>query len=111
MDTVILNSVWHIISVEKTAQPGILKLWIFNNHKNMFDIKLRVPRTIYINSYVNQEGPQLVKNKTLPRNRQIHNLYEMKVNEDKFEKDSHAFNQKYVLSDDVEGVYESMMPL
>ena len=69
MDNVILNSVWHIVQIEQTASPGIMRMWVFNNESAMFDVKVRVPRTVYINSYVTQQGLNPVKNKALPRNR------------------------------------------
>jgi hypothetical protein len=52
MDEVILNSTWHIVSVEPTYEPGIMKVWAVTENSTMFAVKLRVPRVIYINSKV-----------------------------------------------------------
>lgn len=53
MDDVVLKSTWHVISVSETFEPGILRLWILTpDSGQMFSIKLKVPRTIYINSKV-----------------------------------------------------------
>lgn len=88
-----------------------MRLWIFNNESAMFDVKVRVPRTVYINSYVNQQGFKQIKNKALPRNRQIHNLYEWQTSEENFQDNIHDFTHKFMLNNDVEGVYETKMPL
>lgn len=53
----------------------------------MFSVKLRVPRTIYINSktVVPLDDKEFKKvNKVLPRGRKVYNLYEWEKSEDMF---------------------------
>ena len=52
----------------------------------MFNVKLAVPKLIYINSKVSSEGiPDFKKvQKTLPRNRKSHMLYEWESPEERF---------------------------
>ena len=52
----------------------------------MFNVKLAVPKLIYINSKVASEGNTEFKKvqKTLPRNRKAHMLYEWESPEERF---------------------------
>lgn len=76
----------------------------------MFNVKLKVPRTIYINSRIpHNNNPDFKKaNKILPRNRKVHNLYEWEKSEDVF---ITTFNFNHLLNHSVEGVYETKVPL
>jgi hypothetical protein len=53
-----------------------MRVWVMNEHGNMFNVKLNVPRTIYINSKVAStqkdlaDFKQVVKH--LPRKRKVH---------------------------------------
>lgn len=113
MDNVILNCTWHIVHIEETSSPGIMRLWVFNEESAMFDIKLRMPRTVYINSKVTSDRSSFkrVKNKILPRNRQVDRLYEWQTTEDVFQDRFHSLTYNYLLNNDIEGVYETKMPL
>jgi len=84
MDEVILNSTWHVISLEQTYDPGILKVWALTENSTMFSVKLRIPRVIYINSKVPSDDKDFTKvnNKILPRNRQTYMLYEWETSEE-----------------------------
>ena len=112
MDNVILNCTWHIVHIEETSSPGIMRLWVFNEESAMFDIKLRMPRTVYINSKVTSDRPSFkrVKNKILPRNRQVGQLYEWQPTEDVFQDRFHSITYNYLLNNSIEGVYETKMP-
>jgi hypothetical protein len=61
MDEVILNSNWHVVSIESTNDLGIMKLWTITENSNMFSIRLRVPRTIYINSKIESQDKDFRK--------------------------------------------------
>jgi hypothetical protein len=51
----------------------------------MFNVKLKVPRTIYINSKVASDNSEFKKvNKVLPRARKVYNLYEWEKPEEVF---------------------------
>jgi DNA polymerase epsilon subunit 1 len=113
MDDVILNSNWHIISIENTFEPGIMKLWAVTENSHMFAIKLRIPRIIYINSkeQKNQMDKNFRKanNKILPRNRKTYHLYEWEGPEETYQDNYMSYN--YLLDNNIEGIYETQMPL
>ena len=78
----------------------------------MFHVKLRIPRTIYINSRVVCEDPEFKRvQKTLPRNRHVYNLYEWERDEEAFQSKYHDLSYKHLLNHNVDGVYETKMPL
>jgi hypothetical protein len=85
MDDVVLKSNWHIMSIAETFEPGIMRVWALTETGQMFQVKLKIPRTIYINSKVEYKDPEFKKiNKVLPRNRKAHFLYEWEKSEDVF---------------------------
>ena len=55
-DDLILNSNWHVVSMESTLDPGILKVWVSTQSAQMFSIKLRVPRLIFLNTKTETEN-------------------------------------------------------
>jgi DNA polymerase epsilon subunit 1 len=61
MDETVLNSNWHIISIEPTYDPGVLKVWALTESKEMFNVKLNVSRTVYINSKIVSEDADFKK--------------------------------------------------
>lgn len=76
MDDVVLTSTWHVIQVDETYEPGILKVWALTEKGMMFSVKLRVPRTIYINSKEVRNDSEFKKvQKYLPRGRKAYNVY------------------------------------
>lgn len=79
----------------------------------MFNVSLKVPRTIYINSRVVSNDPKFKKvtNKHLPRERPLHNLYEWQVSEEEFRRKFSALESKYLVTPQIEGVYETKTPL
>jgi DNA polymerase epsilon subunit 1 len=78
----------------------------------MFNVKLKVPRVIYINSKVPCNEQEFKKcNKLLPRNRKVYNLYEWEKSEEVFIEKYHNISYKHLLTHTVEGVYETKMPL
>ena len=67
MDQTVLNSTWHIISIENTYEPGVLKIWALTEQREMFNVKLNVKRTLYINSKTENNDPDYKKvQKILP---------------------------------------------
>ena len=85
MDETVLNSNWHIISIEQTYEHGVLKVWAMTESKEMFNIKLNVSRTVYINSKVVSDDADFRKvQKTLPRNRKSYHLYEYEMSEEQY---------------------------
>jgi hypothetical protein len=90
-----------------------MKLWAITDNSNMFPIKLRVPRTIYINSKIESQDKDFrkVRDRILPRNRQTHLLYEWETSEEVFLDRFHNINYNYLLNSNIEGIYETKMPL
>lgn len=87
MDDVVLNSNWHIISIQQQSNDsGVMKAWVSTENSTMFPIKLRIPRIIYINSKTESTDKDFrkVNNKILPRNRKLFNLYEWETTEEIF---------------------------
>lgn len=86
MDDVVLKSNWHVIQICETFEPGVMRIWALTDQGQMFNVKLKVPRTIYINSKVAVGAEDDFKkvNKILPRNRKVFNLYEWEKDEDGF---------------------------
>ena len=61
MDETVLNSNWHIVSIEPTYDPGVLKVWALTESKEMFNVKLNVSRTVYIHSKIVSEDADFKK--------------------------------------------------
>jgi DNA polymerase epsilon subunit 1 len=88
MDEVLLKSTWHIISIQQSAaDSGIMKVWVQNDQSNMFAVKVRMPRIIYINSKNENKDSEFkkVNSKILPRNRKVFNLYEWETTEENYQ--------------------------
>ena len=112
MDDVVLKSNWHIMSIAETFEPGVMKVWALTESGQMFQVKLKIPRTIYINSKIEYKDPEFKKiNKVLPRNRKAHFLYEWEKSEDVFQDKFHNIRNQHLLNHNVEGVYETKLPL
>jgi len=78
----------------------------------MFSVKLNVPRTIYINSRISNNDSEFKQvTKSLPRNRKVHQLFEWKTNEEHFLKKFHNLKYDHLMSKQVEGIYETRVPL
>ena len=110
---IILNSSWDVISIEETSETGVMKVWAATERGEMFPIKLNIPRIIYINSKKESEDKSFrkVNNKILPRNRQTYNLYEWETTEEVYMEKFHNISYEYLLNNNIEGIYETKMPL
>ena len=82
-------------------------------HGIMFNVKLNVPRTIYINSKTEKSDPDFKKatRTTLPRNRKVYNLYEWEANEDIFLSKYKTIKYKHLMNPNTEGIYETKVPI
>ena len=110
-DQTVLNSNWHIFQVEQTFEPGILKLWALTSQGFMFNVRLQVGRTVYINSRVINNDPDFKKcQHDLPRNRKLHFLYEWQTSEENFLQKFNTIKYTSLLSDNIEGLYETKVP-
>ena len=89
---------------------GNLKLWvIFNNQMELITLNLK--RKLYINSHTKDVSNVFVSTKmTLPRDKPNANLFEVELDEKDFTEKFNNFND-YMVDPNVEGVYESKIPL
>ncbi|XP_044265120.1 DNA polymerase epsilon catalytic subunit 1 isoform X2 [Tribolium madens] len=108
----LLTLPWQIIQVVPMPTPGEYKLWALVLNE-LHQIKLVVPRIFYANlkePKVVEEGALFRKcNRTLPRTRQVFNLYMYSVPEEVFQEHGRKL---YLDQTDpnVEGVYETQVP-
>lgn len=112
MDETVLNSNWHVMQIEQTYEPGILKLWAMTEQGLMFNVKVNVPKKFYINYRKEHKDPDFkrVTRAVLPRNRKVCNLYEWQNSEEVFLSVYKSIKNKHLLSPDVEGLYETKLP-
>jgi hypothetical protein len=82
-------------------------------HGVMFNVKLNVFKTIYINSKIEKTDPDFKKvmRITLPRNRKVFNLYEWESNEDGFSEKLKNIKYKHLMNQNTEGIYETKVPI
>ncbi|XP_075389510.1 DNA polymerase epsilon catalytic subunit A isoform X1 [Tenrec ecaudatus] len=108
----ILDQPWQIVQISETSQPGLFRLWAVIG-SDLHCIKLSIPRVFYVNKQVPkaEEGPSCRKvNRVLPRSTVVHNLYEYSVPEDMYQEHINKINTE-LSSPDIEGVYETQVPL
>ncbi|KAG7653527.1 DNA polymerase epsilon catalytic subunit A C-terminal [Arabidopsis suecica] len=105
------SSHWQIIQLVPSPQSGQFFAWVVVEGL-MLKIPLTIPRVFYINSKVPIaeyfQGKSV--NKILPHGRPCYSLTEVKIQEDKFKKESKK--RAALLADPrVEGIYETKVPL
>ena len=107
----LFNSPIHILQIHETARKGIFNVWVYLENNSILSIKVSIPRVIYINQHT-QESNDLftVCKKKLPRGKKRHNLYECEISEDSFKERYHEFDF-FLTNPDIEGVYETQIPL
>ncbi|KAI8837763.1 hypothetical protein BJ741DRAFT_603225 [Chytriomyces cf. hyalinus JEL632] len=114
----ILRLPWQILQIVATDTGGEFFVWALIGD-SMYKVKLQVPRVFYINSRVpmpedvdvNRNGYRMEKRqKTLPRSHVCLNLYELYMTEAFYHEHSDVF-AKMFCHHDVEGVYETQIPL
>ena len=73
------------MQLEKTFEPGVLRVWAVTDQGEMFKVDLNVNKQVYINSKVANDDTDLKKvQKTLPRNRKTYHLYLWESTEQNF---------------------------
>ncbi|XP_048370765.1 DNA polymerase epsilon catalytic subunit A [Sphaerodactylus townsendi] len=108
----ILDMPWQIAQIAETSQPGLFKLWALIG-TDLHCLKLNIPRMFYVNQRIPkpEEGPVYRKvNRTLPRLNPVCNLYEYSVPEDMYQEHINEINAS-LSAPDIEGVYETQVPL
>ncbi|KAL7311155.1 DNA polymerase epsilon catalytic subunit [Mucor circinelloides] len=114
----LVTSVWEVLQIVETDIPGEYRMWIMVQDQ-MFNIRLTVPRTFYINS--KEANPQAIQlenpschmakcTRTLPRSHQVYNLYQMFMSETTYQNEIKKFTNIFN-HPTTEGVYETQVPL
>lgn len=89
-----------------------MRVWAITESGQMFAVRLKVPRVIYINSKTISQDTEFRKvQKVLPRQRKVYNLYEWESSEDTFIEKFHNLTYHHLMNPTVEGVYETKTPL
>ena len=110
--TSLLTSAWQVVQITEDVQPGHFRFWVFLHPSTLTSVTVRADRTVLLNSRVrlaDDEHHRRVE-RTLPRGRKAHFLYEMRVPESEWrEKESEYLDALRDAS--VEGMYETQVPL
>ncbi|KNC74438.1 hypothetical protein SARC_13013, partial [Sphaeroforma arctica JP610] len=108
------NAHWHVLQLEQIAeQPGVFKMWVIV-HGQMRSFTLTVPRVFYVNTRTEdnfEKWPRV--NLKLPRGSPCLYLYEFRQSEARYQRMFHDVKMLAELMShpDVEGVYETKVPL
>jgi DNA polymerase epsilon subunit 1 len=109
------QSYWQVIQMAQTATPGLFKMWMLVDG-SLYSVPITVPRRFYINLAQPDveadcgRGIRKRVNLTLPHSHPTLNLYEVDVSEQEMVAGSQEM-QEQMSHPDVEGVYESKVPL
>jgi DNA polymerase epsilon subunit 1 len=102
---------WEIVQVAETEEPGVMRLWALVNG-DLHCMKLHCYRRFFVNLR-NNEPPAMSSrrvNRALPRAHPCLNLCEFNMKEREFIDQQRQFSS-YFTHPDVEGVYETQVPL
>ncbi|KAL8598378.1 hypothetical protein ACOMHN_032655 [Nucella lapillus] len=103
---------WQIVQVMETSHPGTFKLWALIG-SDLHAMKLQVPRVFYVNQKTPKDGEGTMWRKVqklLPRSHPVLNLYEYSVPENIYRDHINDITAD-LSSPDIEGVYETQVPL
>jgi len=105
-------SYWQIVQlVEDETSPGLFRVWVLLDSGALRQMRVRVPRVIYVNSQ--RELPDSGKKvqRTLPRSRPCLHLYELSMDESEWRASEKEFTAQLSSRVEIEGVYETQLPL
>lgn len=107
----IKSAPWHLVRVEKTQTPGLIKLWVVIDGMHMVSKQIQSYRRIFVNSKVEDHtGSRKLVKRHLPREKPAHFLYEFVTDEESFQKSFKNLDD-FLIDPSIEGVYESQIPL
>nr|XP_031835870.1 DNA polymerase epsilon catalytic subunit 1 [Nomia melanderi]XP_031835871.1 DNA polymerase epsilon catalytic subunit 1 [Nomia melanderi]XP_031835872.1 DNA polymerase epsilon catalytic subunit 1 [Nomia melanderi] len=112
----LLTSIWQIIQISPTNDPGLFRLWVLVDQE-LHQLRLVIPRIFYVNTRIPKPDPEpgtkvswTKSSKVLPRSRPVCHLYRYSVPEAQFQK--HSQELLIDLSKpEIEGIYELQTPL
>ena len=110
-EEVLAAAPWQIISMEPTGRPGYFAVWIWQNQA-LKRMELLMERTLYIHMNKPIEALQSGMKECFlkPLNTERKHLYELKVEEETFERVYSSIKASFD-HPDVEGIYEAQIPL
>ena len=102
---------WEIIQIAPTEEPGAMRVWALVNN-DLHCLRLNVYRRFFVNMQSDDVPPGASRkvNRGLPRAHTCMNLFEFNLKEREFMERQKAFSS-YFTHPDVEGVYETQVPL
>jgi hypothetical protein len=113
-----VQSTWQIIEFQELDNPGEFLVWTMTSMNQLQRLKFTVPRIVYVNIMKNGKealsiatklgGNKVVK--VLPHGKELLDLYELTINESKFQRNEKSLD-RFFNSSEVEGIYESQVPL
>lgn len=105
-DMMVRSSVWNIIQAQETETPGVFRLWVLLENEALVQVKVNVPRVVYVHSLVEEASSSFKRvNKRLPRERGTAYLYECELPEEQYQESVHKFDY-FLTNPNYEGVYE-----
>jgi DNA polymerase epsilon subunit 1 len=112
------HSAWQILELQELDTPGEFLVWAMISNNQLQRVKLTVPRILYVNILKNSQeamnaamklgGTKVFKE--LPHSKETQELYEIILPELKYQRNEKSIDQ-FFNSSDVEGLYESQVPL
>lgn len=110
----LLSSIWQILLVMETSQPGMFRLWALVGSE-LHQIRLTVPRIFYLNKKKpleketnNADAAWRKVNRILPRSHRVYNLYEYSVPEEIYQQNFNQLMADLSTSDNA-GIYETQV--
>lgn len=103
---------WQILQLAPGRRPGEFTAWIIAGGR-MMSVPVTIPRQFYLNKRTPEEGSDAVGvrvSRTLPHARPVYNLLQIEVPEDYFHVSARML-ATHLSDPDVEGVYETRVPL
>ncbi|XP_004343753.2 DNA polymerase epsilon catalytic subunit [Capsaspora owczarzaki ATCC 30864] len=106
----LLQSPWHLVTIEPTELPGRFKAWALVAG-SMHALHLDIPRTFYVNMIVpNPDNRYPRVTRILPRMQKCHTLYEVSMPEVDFRERQQEILNRFT-DPNIAGMYELKLPL
>ncbi|CAM6102738.1 unnamed protein product [Calypogeia fissa] len=102
---------WQVLQLAPSQRPGYFNAWVIAD-RYMYKVPLKIPRVFYLNtrSANKDEYPGVLVSRLLPHQKPSFNLLEVVVDEAQF-KDARRILASHLADPEVEGVYETKLPL
>eukprot|EP01039_Chlorochromonas_danica_P000441 gene441-475_t len=113
------HGIWQIVEIQEIHDsPGDFQVWAFTSPMELHKLVLNIPRILYVNVLpYSSEGQQAAEHlggqkvrRDLPHGKDCLELYEIQLPERRYQRNDKSINL-FLASTEVEGVYESQLPL